>query len=164
MSSPGTKRKTPALKSIDGSRSRNKNADKKAAALAKKIASDKVLAPGYLSQREMEKFDLISIRLKEINVLSDSFTEIQAICAQRLAQIEELSEVLEAEGMTYQSVNQHGGQMIKPHPAVAMRNDAMRHSQSLLSEMGLTHTAISKLAGALPPHKNTKKGNAFAKF
>ena len=164
MSKPGTKPNSPALKVINGSRSRNKKADKKAAALAKKILSDKVLPPGYLSQREMEKFDLLSERLKEINVLSDTFTEIQAMAAQRLAQIEQLSDIIETEGMTYQSLNQSGGMLIKPHPAAALRNDAWRHIQSLLSEMGLTHTSISKLAGAGLPHKSETKGNVFAQF
>lgn len=161
MATPGTKRKTPALKTIDGSRSRNKGKDKKTAALAKKLASDHVAPPGHFTQREMEKFDLISRRLKEINVLSENFTEVHGICAQRFAQIEELSELLEHDGMTYESTNAGGGLMIKAHPAAALRNDAFRHAQSLLSEMGLTHTAISKLAGATP---FKKKKNPFDKF
>lgn len=161
MAKPGTKRKPPALKAIDGSRSRNKAKDKKTAELANKLASDHVPAPGHFTQREMEKFDLISSRLKQINVLSENFTEVHGICAQRLAQIEELSELLEQEGMTYNTTNQGGDLMIKAHPAAALRNDAFRHAQSLLSEMGLTHTAISKLAGASP---SEKEKNPFAKF
>lgn len=162
MSKPGTKTKPPALKAIDGSRSRNKAADKKAANLSKELLSDKVLPPGYLSQREMEKFELISKRLKAIGLLSEHFTEIQAMCAQRLAQIEQLSEKLEEDGMTYESHNQSGGVMYKARPESALRNDAMRHVQSLLSEMGLTHTAISKTSGALVDNKKT--GNPFGKF
>lgn len=161
MTKPGTKPKPPALKAIDGSRPRSKSKDKKTAALAKKLASDHVAAPGHFTQREMEKFDLISGRLKEINVLSENFAEVHGICAQRLAQIEELSEQLEHDGMTYESLNASGGLMIKAHPAATLRNDAFRHAQSLLSEMGLTHTAISKLAGADP---NKPKGNPFGRF
>ena len=49
--------------------------------------------------------------------------------------------------------------MVKGHPAVGQRNEAMRHLQSLLAEFGLTPASISKVSVT----KKEEDKNDFAK-
>ena len=85
-------------------------------------------------------------------------TEVVAMAAQRMAEIEELSAVLAKEGLTYETETASGSMMVRAHPAVGQRNEAMRHLQSLLSELGLTPAARSRVTAA----KSTKQDNPFA--
>jgi P27 family predicted phage terminase small subunit len=89
-------------------------------------------------------------------VASETDTEALLMAAKRLAEIVELSEVLQEEGRIIESFNPKTQQtMSRSHPGVGQLNEAMRHLQSLLSEFGLTPAARSKVVA-----KQTKGPNA----
>ncbi len=93
--------------------------------------------------------------------LSGSHTEMLALAALRLAEVEELTALIEREGPTYFTiravVDAHGSPLVGPdgkamysklkkgHPAVSQRSEALRHAQSLLSELGLSPSAMNRI-------------------
>lgn len=55
-------------------------------------------------------------------------------------------EVVACEGTHYETTTAGGGSLVRAHPAVAMRSDAARRLQSLMSEFGLTPASRSKVS------------------
>jgi len=86
-----------------------------------------------------------------MGVLAKVDDHVVALAASRLEEVEITTASVEDGGRTYLTTNAQGEKMIRPHPMVAQRSEAMRHAQSLLSEMGLTPAARSKVSA-------TKKG------
>lgn len=114
-------------------------------------------APVFLSGDERAYFGLIVARLTAEQRASSSHTEAIALLAQRFVEIDDASMIIQRDGRIYESKTTQGGLMIRSHPAVAQRSEAMRHAQSLLAELGLTPASLSKVSapgGAAP-------GNAF---
>lgn len=107
-------------------------------------------APAWLSERAAELFDQISATLLGMGIASPDDTHALSLAASRLEEIEILTAVIEDAGRTYQT---EAG-LWKARPEVAMRNEAMRHSQSLLAEFGLTPAARSKVSAGKPAEKN----------
>lgn len=119
-----------------------------------------LLAPAWLPAECLEHFRTVKDRISVYNLDSASWTEAAALIALRLHEIETCNEIIAQEGRTYRSetasekpiINGEGKPvfpvkvMIKGHPAVSQRNEAMRHLQSLLAEFGLTPAAISKVS------------------
>lgn len=159
----GAKKHTPRLQAISGSRSRHKTRDREMNDLADALADNEVLPPDYLDELEAKKFNELSERLLAINILSRQFIEIQALCAQKLAEVETLSKIIKEEGLTYITKSVNKIDIRKQNPAVPLREKAQRHVQSLLSEIGLTHTSVSR-TGAKVQRPKTKRGNDFAEF
>lgn len=112
------------------------------------------VAPAWLSSRAAEIFDQISATLHGMGIASPDDTHALALCASRLEEVEILTIVVEDEGRTYTS---EGG-LVKARPEVAMRNEAMRHAQSLLAEFGLTPSARSKVSAGKAPEANPFAG------
>lgn len=112
------------------------------------------IAPAWLSGRATEIFDQISATLHGMGIASPDDTHALALCASRLEEVEILTIVVEDEGRTYTS---EGG-LVKARPEVAMRNEAMRHAQSLLAEFGLTPSARSKVSAGKAPEANPFAG------
>jgi len=67
-------------------------------------------------------------------------------CVEAYADWRQAMEIIAAEGTHYETTSQSGGTMIRAHPAVAMRSDAARRFQSLMSEFGLTPASRSKVS------------------
>ena len=82
-----------------------------------------------------------------------------ALAAERLAEIEECDELITEHGRLIAAVvNKNGDTSLRSNPAVAQKNEAMRHLQSLLSEFGLTPATRSKITAP----KKKENVNPFA--
>lgn len=108
------------------------------------------VAPELLSERGAEIFAQLSAILDGMGIASPDDVHVLTMAAQRLEQIEVLTNLIEDGGYTY--VTDAG--LVKANPAVGMRSDAMRHAQSLLSEFGLTPAARSKVTAGKQKEEN----------
>jgi len=118
-------------------------------------------APSWLPRRACEIFGVLTARLDMQDLASKSHTEMLAMWALRQYEIEVYSEVIEREGATYESVTEQGGVMHRARPEVALRNEAMRHAQSLAAEFGQSPAMCQKVSRM--GDVAAKVGNAFAK-
>lgn len=129
-----------------------------------------MIAPMHLSDLAQLLFGSIVKILQEQNRADAHHSEHVALLAQRLEQIQRYQAVLEVEGDTFatESVKVIGKgenakavitKMIRARPEVAMLSDAMRHAQSLLSELMLNPAAALRIAGGPKP-----KAGAFDAF
>lgn len=108
-------------------------------------------APAWLSDRASELFAQLSASLLGMGIASPDDVHALSILASRLEEIELMTAILEDTGRTYD----HGDNgMKRAQPEVAMRNEAMRHAQSLLTEFGLTPAARSKVSAGKAPEEN----------
>jgi P27 family predicted phage terminase small subunit len=67
-----------------------------------------------------------------------------------------MTAIIEDVGRTYEQRDPETDEvrMIRARPEVAMRNEAMRHAQALLSEFGLSPSARSKVSAGKPAEAN----------
>lgn len=112
--------------------------------------------PDWLSDRAHEIYAGLCAHLDSMGVLALVDDHVVALAASRLEEVEITTASVEDGGRTYETTNANGERMIRPNPMVAQRSEAMRHAQALLSELGLTPAARSKVSA-------TKKadGNPF---
>lgn len=154
MATQGRKRKPDRAKILEGTFRKDR---------ANPAAPDEdqagMVVPPWLPADALEHFLTVKERLAVYKLDSASWTEAAALIAMRINEIEICSRVIEAEGRTYTSetamdkpvIGTDGEpyfpvkRMIKGHPIVNQKNEAMRHLQSLLSEFGLTPAAIAKV-------------------
>lgn len=111
-------------------------------------------APAWLSSRAAEIFDQITATLLGMGIASPDDQAALAMLASRLEEVELMTAAIEDGGRVYETVGQGGATMIRARPEVGMRNEAMRHAQSLLSEFGLTPAARSKVSAGKPAEEN----------
>lgn len=116
--------------------------------------SGTAVAPEWLSERATAIFDDISATLHGMGIASPDDRHALAMLASRLEEIELMTAVIEDGGRTYTSESESGAKMIRARPEVGMRNEAMRHAQSLLAEFGLTPSARSKVSVGKPKESN----------
>ena len=114
------------------------------------------VAPGWLTVRGAEIFMNLVAILDEMGIASSADTQIITLCASRIEEIEITTALVEDNGRTYETVSDTGS-MFRSRPEVAQRNEAMRHAQSLLSELGLTPAARSKVSAMTRPEGNPFK-------
>jgi phage terminase small subunit len=112
------------------------------------------VAPAWLPARAAELFATLTARLATQRLASVSHTEKLALLALRLYQVERYTAVLEREGATYESTGEGGTVMHRARPEEALRNEAMRHAQSLLSDFGLDPASVEKVSAAPAPVSN----------
>lgn len=113
------------------------------------------IAPDWLSARAAEIFaDLVAI-LDEMRLASGSDTVMLSMLASRIEEVEELTATIEDGGRVYVSKAETTAaadgslvtkQMIRARPEVGMRNEALRHVQSLLAEFGLSPAARARVS------------------
>lgn len=111
-------------------------------------------APLWLSSRAAEIFSGLCSTIHGMGYLSTADQHVFAMAASRLEEIEIATARIEDEGRTYETTNAQGERMIRPNPMVAQRSEAMRHAHSLLSELGLTPAARSKVSAGKKPDEN----------
>lgn len=114
-------------------------------------------APRYIEGRQAYFYGLICDELDKLGALGPAFREIITTLSIRLAEVEEYTIFIRENGRTFQTENIGGGVMHRAYPQAAMLNEALRHTQSLLSEIGLTPTAIGRL-GAMRDKKDKGDG------
>jgi len=110
--------------------------------------------PEYLNYRSAEIFRQLAVYLTGMKILNVEDIPMLGLLASRLAEVEEHTATIESEGYVY--LTDKG--LWKSRPEVAMRNEAMRHAQSLLIEFGLSPAARSRVSAAL----GDKPNNPFA--
>jgi P27 family predicted phage terminase small subunit len=103
-------------------------------------------APLWLSDRAAEIFAGLCATIDGMGYLSTADQTVIAMAASRLEEVELATARVEDEGRTYDTSNAAGERMIRPNPMVAQRSEAMRHAHALLSELGLTPAARSKVS------------------
>ena len=101
--------------------------------------------PEFLNERAAELFRNLAVVTSRMKVLSDEDAAMLALCALRLQEVEEHTFTIESEGYSYQAENG----LWKARPEVGMRNEAMRHAQSLLIEFGLSPAARSRVSAQI---------------
>ena len=105
--------------------------------------------------------------LDEMGLASKSDAAMLTLMALRLEEVEITTALIEDSGRIYLSkvVRDEAGSIIaqqqKSHPAVAQRNEAMRHAHSLLGEFGLSPASRSKVTAGL---RSKGAGNPFDEF
>lgn len=114
--------------------------------------------PEWLSGRASEIYRGIVSILMGMGIASPDDRDALAILASRLEEIEITTAVIEDGGRTYEQCDENGNvKMVRARPEVGMRNEAMRHAQSLLAEFGLTPAARSKVSAG-----KEREDNPFA--
>ena len=111
--------------------------------------------PEYLNFRAAEIFRQLAFHLTGMKILNVEDVPMLGLLASRLQEVEEHTDTIESEGYTY--LHPKSG-MWKARPEVAMRNESMRHAQSLLIEFGLSPAARSRVSASL----GDKPDNPFA--
>lgn len=112
-------------------------------------------APDWLSERAAEIFAQLSTILLGMGIASPDDQAALAMLASRLEEVEMMTAAIEDGGRTYEQKDEDGNvRMVRARPEVGMRNEAMRHAQSLLAEFGLTPAARSKVSAGKAPEKN----------
>ena len=106
--------------------------------------------PEWLSEGAAERFNQLSAIALDLGIASPVDQCAQALLASRLDEIERLTAIIEDGGHTF--LTETG--MVRARPEVGMRNEAMRHAQSLLCEFGLTPATRSKVSAAKSQTEN----------
>ncbi|MCL1629225.1 phage terminase small subunit P27 family [Roseibaca sp. V10] len=107
-------------------------------------------APAWLSERAADHFTRLGHILHGLGIASPDDGDMLAMLASRLEEIEILTAVLEDGGRSYETENG----MRRAVPEVAMRNEALRHTQSLLGEFGLSPSTRAKVTESAPAEEN----------
>lgn len=112
-------------------------------------------APEWLSVRAAEIFDRLSATLLGMGIASPDDVDNLSMLASRLEEVEIMTAIIEDAGRTYEQLGEDGSvKMIRARPEVAMRSEAMRHAQSLLSEFGLSPSARAKVSAGKKQEEN----------
>lgn len=115
--------------------------------------------PAWLSERAAEWFLATLAILDGMGIASADHVDMLSLAASRYDEVLDCTAVVEDLGRTYTTVSMTGSITFKARPEVSMRNEAMRHLQSLLSEFGLSPSAVGKVSA--PPGD---RGNPFDEF
>jgi P27 family predicted phage terminase small subunit len=110
-------------------------------------------APKNLSEAARVHFSALKENIAQLGLDSATFTEVAMLAAMRMEEIEECDALIVAHGRIIETTTEAGSLFLRANPAVAMRNEAMRHLQSLLAEFGLTPSASARVSAKKPAPK-----------
>jgi phage terminase small subunit len=146
----GRKKVEPAVKKLRGTQRADRDGEAPPPAMP-----GAMIAPSYLSSDLGQLlFGSIARILEQQGRASPHYTDIVALLAQRLEQVQRYQAVLECEGDTYETRTSTGGYMIRKRPEVQMLSDAMRHAHSLLAELMITPATALRLGEGQKPEDN----------
>ena len=137
---PGRKAKPIQLHVLQGTARKdrhNLDAPKPAKALPK--------PPKWLSKPARGFFALLTRRLEELGLASESHTEMLTLVSIALDEVQRCTAVIDAEGMTCSTIATSGALVIKPRPEVTIRQTALRRAQSILAEFGLSPASVGRV-------------------
>lgn len=100
------------------------------------------LPPTDLLEEELAEYSRIGNLLLQMNVCTAVDGDVIAMTARRICEVRACSVAIDVEGLSYKT---EGG-LIKIHPLVNARTNAMRHLQSLLAELGFTPASRNKVS------------------
>ena len=106
---------------------------------------DAMVAPESLSEAAQKHFETLRGRIAELGLDSATYSEALTLAAMRMEEIDVYSAAILEHGAVIKAPTVAGGELLRPNPAVAMRDGAMRHLQSLLAEFGLTPSSIGRV-------------------
>lgn len=102
-------------------------------------------APSGLSEGALKHFETLRGRIASLGLDSSTYTEALTLAAMRMEEIDECNAAIIDHGAIIMAKTVIGGELLRANPAVSMRNEAMRHLQSLLAEFGLSPSSIGKV-------------------
>lgn len=114
--------------------------------------------PGILSPRAGDYFRALVDLTEEQGYASASHAFVYQLAAQRLEELETLDQKVRQDGYTYTTTSAAGDTMIRANPAVSQRSECLRHLHSLLSELGLTPSAVGKVGAKTKQPANPWEG------
>jgi P27 family predicted phage terminase small subunit len=114
-------------------------------------------APEGLSEGALKHFETLRWRIALLGLDSSTYTEVLTLAAMRLEEIDACNQAIVDHGALIMAKTVTGGELLRANPAVSMRNEAMRHLQSLLAEFGLSPSSIGKV-GAKKKEPEKKQG------
>jgi len=119
-----------------------------------------MVPPNFLSDRAKAIFNELYLIIETLGYSDNSHSNMLALCAITLQEIEVLSEALNGMPLSYKTQSTTGETLWKAMPQVKQRSDAIRRAQSLLAEFGLSASSMAKIS------KSTDKQtfNPFADF
>lgn len=127
---------------------------------APKAVDGDMVFPANLPSGAEKYFEHFKMRMVELGLDSPSYADVLGLAALRRYQMDELlTEIGISGGYVIDDMNSKGIEIKKAHPAAILLNDVMRHYHSLLSELGLTPSAIQKVSA-----KGKKQDNPFGAF
>lgn len=113
------------------------------------------VAPAWLSERAAELFSQLSATLLGMGIASPDDEVALAMLSSRIEEVELMTAAIEDGGRVYEQKDESGNvRMRRAAPEVGLRNEAMRHAQSLLSEFGLTPASRAKVSAGKPADVN----------
>lgn len=107
-------------------------------------------APEGLSEAARVHFAALKESVAQLGLDSATFTETLALAAMRLEEIDQCDLLITEHGRIIETTTEAGSLLLRANPAVAMRDSAMRHLQSLLAEFGLTPTSAARIGAKKP--------------
>lgn len=113
-------------------------------------------APENLSEAARAHFSTLKESVAQLGLDSATYTEALALAAMRMEEIDQCDLLITEHGRIIVTTKENGEPLLRANPAVTMRNEAMRHLQSLLAEFGLTPTAATRVSARKPT--STPKG------
>lgn len=102
-------------------------------------------APAGMSDAARAHFEMLLDRVTALGLNSSTYTEILALAAERMEEIDECKEAIKLHGRVIVRNRPWRQSDLRANPAVTMKNEAMRHLQSLLAEFGLSPSSIGKV-------------------
>lgn len=115
--------------------------------------------PDWLSSEAKKVFLDLRERIQRMKFASADHTEMLALCAYSLVEVRELSKVIKKDGRTYSAKNRNGVLMVKHRPEVRLLVEAMRRSQTLLAEFGLSPAAQQRVRVTAAKAQKREKGS-----
>ena len=102
-------------------------------------------APEALPDGVLKHFETLRTRTASLGLDSATYTEVLVLAAMRMLEIELCTQAIADHGALVMTKTMSGSDLLRANPAVGMRNEAMRHLQSLLAEFGLTPSSIGRV-------------------
>ena len=139
MPSGGHNRKPTQLKVIQGTARPDRTNPREPKAL-----EGAVKPPAWLSANARRYWRQILPLLIELRVVSRSDQQSLALLSDALAEYVAAREVVETEGMSYETEGKNG-RMVRQRPEVAIASDAWRRAAMMLQQFGMTAASRAKV-------------------
>jgi len=109
-------------------------------------STEPLIPPLFMTKAALPYFECLRDELNRVGLNSRTYSMVVGITAMRMLEIDECNRLIERDGQTLQGEN-----LLRLNPSVRQRNDASRHLQSLLAEIGLTASAGARIATKVKP-------------
>lgn len=101
--------------------------------------------PKHLSRRAKEAWRSLCGQLLVAKIVTEMDMPAIEAMAEAYADYLEATETLEREGMFYRTTTRDGSEMIRAHPAAAIKADCDRRLKAWYTEFGMTASARSRV-------------------